>query len=184
MNAEQGNKNLVKPILLGVALVGLVGVLIYQFSNLSTPTPAPAPEQTAQVAVPGAAGTAGGRPAAARLRKVDVNVDELLREVEVVTFDYQQRRIERNPMSPLIGYINTGAQEMATAGPVENRLQVMRKKVSGIIYDASSPVAVVDNEVVGIGHVYPSGVTVYDIEPKRVVFKVGDSLIPVEMKEL
>ncbi len=87
-------------------------------------------------------------------------------------------------MSPLIGYINTGGQEINAQAPVENTLQVMRKKVSGIIYDANNPVAVVDDEVVAVGHVYPTGVVVYDIEPKRVVFKVGDSLIPVDLKEL
>ena len=187
MTAEQGKNNLVKPLLLGIMVVVLVVVIVYQFSGLSsstTPVEPPASGGGTASAPAAAAGSGTDTARATHLRKVDVDIDELLREIEVVTFDYQQERIDRNPMSPLIGYINTGGQEMTAQAPAENTLQVMRKKVSGIIYDPNNPVAVVDEEVVGIGHTYPSGVEVYDIEPKRVVFKVGDSLIPVELKEL
>jgi hypothetical protein len=45
-------------------------------------------------------------------------------------------------------------------------------------------VAVVDDEVVSVGHVFPNGTQVYSIEPSRVILKVGDSTIPIEMKDM
>jgi len=58
------------------------------------------------------------------------------------------------------------------------------KRVTGIVWDVSYPVAVVDDEVVSVGHVFPNGTQVYSIEPSRVILKVGDSTIPIEMKDM
>lgn len=114
---------------------------------------------------------------------VDIDPEQLLRDVEVVPFDYQLNRIDRNPMSPLIGTITSGREAVFSPGTLQT-VDVLQKKVSGILWDDREPMAVVDNEVVAPGHVYPDGVQVHAIEQDRVVFKVGDSYYPVPIKEL
>ena len=57
------------------------------------------------------------------------------------------------------------------------------KQVTGIIWDKKYPVAIVDDVVVHVGYVFPNGARVDKIEPTRVLFKVCDTTIPVEMKE-
>ena len=56
--------------------------------------------------------------------------------------------------------------------------------MTGIVYDEYNPVAVIDDDVVGLGHVYPDGTKVYAIERDRVVFMIGTAKSPVELKEL
>src|SRR5690606_37786292 len=97
-----------------------------------------------------------------RFVDVDIDVKDLLQKVEGVNFDYQQARTDRDPMKPLIG--RGSATVEAGAIPVMSPGGVQRKSITGIVWDAYSPRAVVDNEVVGIGHVYADGVEVYDIE--------------------
>lgn len=179
-----------KAIMLGVLLLVAVGVVIYQFMGSSggaTPSSKPAAS---------AGGTAGGgasaaKPAAGkaapagptRLVEVNVNIDELLEGVEEVTFNYETMRIDRDPLAALVGgplKRDDGAGAVLTAtGPME----ILRKKITGIIYDEYDPVAVVDDEVIHIGHQYPNGVKVHAIERDKVIFQLGDALIPVEMKE-
>ncbi|HRZ16342.1 MAG TPA: hypothetical protein P5141_02160, partial [Candidatus Hydrogenedentes bacterium] len=57
-------------------------------------------------------------------------------------------------------------------------------RVTGIVWDVSFPVAVVDDEVVSVGHVFPNGTQVFSIEPSRVILKVGDATIPIELKDM
>lgn len=183
MNAQ--NKKQV--IIAGVLGVALVVVLVWQLfikgvspPKAGTAAGAKPPVQTAKTASPPPAGAADNGPM--RLKTDEVDLDKLLEDIEVVTFDYQASRIERDPMAPLIGYIRPGETKAVLETPVV--ADVRRKKVTGIIWDEYDPVAVVDNELVSLGHTYPNGVEVYSIERDRVLFKVGDSLYPVEMKEL
>jgi hypothetical protein len=165
-------------IILGVLIVVVIGVFVYQFvlsgssapASTGTSTPSPAARANMAVTEP------------ARLKEVSVDSDTLLSEIEVVTFSYADLRIERNPMTPLVGRLNTGEIDLPISKPTT--MEVLQKKVTGIIWDQYDPQAVVDNEVVTIGHVYPNGVKVYDIQRDRVIFQVVDSRIPVQMKEL
>lgn len=185
-------------IIAGALAAVLVAVLAYQFLFAGGVTPvvpkntAPAggtavagapvavkPEGT-QVAQAAPKGAASGQPL--ELMQVDIDPDALLKDISVVPFDYQANKIDRNPMTPLIGVIRAGeAKAVATPGTAQD---VMQKKVTGIIWDDHNPVAVVDDEVIGVGHAYANGVQVQAIEKDRVIFKVRDSLIPVPMKEL
>ncbi len=178
---EQNRKQIILLAVLGAVAAGVVA---YQF--LFAGGPAPAPAKTA----PKAEGSAAKNTATAKtqlatttkLQAVDVDVDELLRGIETVTFDYEQQRVERNPMTPLVGYVRPGELEpIIQPGTL---LDVRRKRVTGIVYDARDPVAIVDDEIVAPGFQYPDGIRVQAIEPNRVVFQVGDTLVPVEMKEL
>ncbi|MBI1317928.1 MAG: hypothetical protein GC168_03130 [Candidatus Hydrogenedens sp.] len=155
--------------ILGILVVGLVGVFVYQFGGMMGGSSSSKKTKTAAVDT---------QP---RFVDVDIDVSDLLQKVQGVNFDYQQQRTDRDPMRPLIG--RGSATPNQGPAPVVSAGGVQRKSITGIVWDAYAPRAVVDDEVVGIGHRYPDGVEVYDIEEKRVTFKVGDSLIRVEMKE-
>lgn len=177
-----------KNVLAGLLGVAAVGVVIYQlmFAGGSTPPPPPPP--------PAGAPATGGAPAPAvaapvvpgeaptRLTSVNVNIDELLKGVQEVSFDYEAMRIDRDPLDPLVGQIRD--QNALPVTGSSGVLEIKRKRITGILYDEKNPQAVVDDEVVGIGHVYPNGVKVLDIQKDKVIFQLGDSPIPVEMKEL
>jgi hypothetical protein len=173
------NENRRQIIILAVLMIAAIGVFAYQFGlfgGAAAPSGGAAPAKTA------AAKKTAAPIATTRLQAVEVNIDELLQGIKVVTFDYEQSRIDRNPMAPLVGYVRPGEiQPTIVPGTL---LDVRRKRVSGIVYDPRDPVAVVDDEIVGLGHEYPDGIRVYAIEADRVVFQVGDTLVPVEMKEL
>ncbi|MBI2433442.1 MAG: hypothetical protein HYV26_11280 [Candidatus Hydrogenedentes bacterium] len=170
-----------------VAVLAVVGIVQFtKGSSGAKPAPKSAQTKTAQAGTP--AKSTPGKPTAAAatgeavtFQEVDVDIDSLLKEIEVVNFDYQTERIDRDPMAPLVGIVRP--IEGMAAAPLSVS-DVMNKKVTGIIYDETSPAAVVDDEVVTEGYTYPDGTVVQDIQPDRVIFKVGDSTIPVEMKKL
>jgi len=182
-----------KVALMVVLLLAAAGVVIYQVMGSGGGTPAPAAKSGAAPAT--GAAKSGAAPAAktavapaaggpTRLVEVDVNIDELLQGVEEVTFNYETMRIERDPLAALVG--GPLKQDAAGDGGVltaTGPMEVLRKKITGIIYDDYDPVAVVDDEVIHIGHQYPNGVKVHAIERDKVIFQLGDALIPVEMKE-
>lgn len=117
------------------------------------------------------------------------DLDELLARVKEVDFAYDAVAIARNPMRPLVGSATPRMMTATAGGPGEPldaqglALVATRMSVTGIVWDADDPVAVVDNEVVHRGYEFATGVVVEDIEPSRVVLRAGDSLIPVDLKE-
>lgn len=172
----EGLKQLATPK--GIAMIVLmlvaVGFVVYQLMPVAGTTSA---------ANPAARPAAQTQPGdARRLKEVDVDADDLLSKVRAVTFNYAERRIERQPMRPLVGRVKPGAVNMAQQSGTAS--SVLRKSITAIMIAGDATSAIVDNEVVYVGYVYPDGVQVHDIQPGRVIFKVGDSLIPVEMKEL
>jgi hypothetical protein len=195
---NQENKKQV--IIAGALGVVLVAVLVYQFLIAGGPAPPPKAAGTSTTASATAtteADKAVGSKSSAksddkvasaegptRLKKVDVDLDALLQNINVVTFVYDNEKINRNPMTPLVGRViapttlDEKDSQMVSPGIIRS------KSVSGIIYNEFNPVAIVDDEVITEGHQYPDGVVVTQIEPKRVWFQWRDTLIPVELKEL
>ncbi|MBL7646433.1 MAG: hypothetical protein JNK74_09630 [Candidatus Hydrogenedentes bacterium] len=195
---NQENKKQV--IIAGALGVVLVAVLVYQFLIAGGPAPPPKAaggnaQASAKAAPEGGKGAApkGGAKAddkvasaegPTRLKKVDVDLDALLQNINVVTFVYDNEKINRNPMTPLVGRViapttmDEKDNQMVSPGIIRS------KSVSGIIYNEFNPVAIVDDEVITEGYQYPDGVVVTQIEPKRVWFQWRDTLIPVELKEL
>ena len=195
---HQENKKQV--IIAGALGVVLVAVLVYQFLIAGGPAPPPkaaganatatakAAPEGAKGAAPKAGAKADDKMASAegptRLKKVDVDLDALLQNINVVTFVYDNEKINRNPMTPLVGRViapttmDEKDSQMVSPGIIRS------KSVSGIIYNEFNPVAIVDDEVITEGYQYPDGVVVTQIEPKRVWFQWRDTLIPVELKEL
>jgi len=186
------NKENQKQVILAAVLaVVAVGVILYQFVLAGDPTPPPPPASTATAGktarpAPAARGQqARAAGADARLQTVEVDADQLLQGIQQVQFDYARARVERNPMAPLVGRVNLARTASAAAAQATTTMRdVILKRVTGIVWDSFSPAAVVDDEVVSVGHTYDNGVRVYAIEPSRVIFLVGDSLVPVELKEL
>ena len=196
-----------KQIIILVALcIVVVGVLVFQFTRGSGTPAAGAGKNAAAKADQAAANKSGAsaskaapaKAAAAepapeagtqdetvQIKKADVNIDDLLSGIKEVDFDYDQNRLPRDPMAPLVGTLtrkNEGAENTEAATPA-TPVQVMNKIVSGILWDARRPLAVVDNEVVYPGYVYADGVVVESIDRDHVTFKVGDSLIQNPLKE-
>lgn len=174
-----------KNVLAGIVGVVAVVVVIYQlmFAGGTPPTPTPPPAAGAGgVPAPAVAAPVAAGEAPTRLTSVNVNIDELLKGVQEVSFDYEAMRIDRDPLDPLVGQIRD--QNALPVTGASGVLEIKRKRITGILYDEKNPQAVVDDEVVGIGHVYPNGVKVIEIQKDKVIFQLGDSPIPVEMKEL
>ena len=202
---EQNKKQIIFAAVLGVVLVG---VLVKQFVL----APGPKASTTATVAANTAqAGSAGGAKAAApgALQQVDIDIEALIKSVEVEPINYATVRVDRNPMDPLVGGpmqnlgdgpTGQGGVTMVDGEPGQDPTadpnapqaptaptpltDAYSKRVTGIVWDVSYPVAVVDDEVVSVGHVFPNGTQVYSIEPSRVILKVGDATIPIEMKDM
>ena len=191
MNPEEKKKY----IMLGGLFAVLLGVVVWQFTK-GTATPAtPAGKTGAKTTGTAASKTAGAKTAAAKVgatvatdsdimfREADVDIDALLANIAKVNFDYEVEHIDRDPMAPLVGEI-ANQQGALDAGSPASAVAVLRKSVTGILYDAVNPAAVVDNVVVREGFTYPGGVVVESIERDHVVFRVGDSLVPVHLKEM
>lgn len=199
---EQNRKQIIIAVVLCVALVG---VLVYQFGFAGKAVAPPNPRNTGA----GARGKIDSTQLVALEKAEDINIDELLRSVDIQPVEYAKVRVQRNPMMPLVGQITpmTGflgleqAGNVTTAGlspdvsertPLVSNLSriissVMQKQVTAVVYDpknAARSIAVIDDEVVGVGYIYPNGVEVSAIEADRVILKVGDTLVPLEMKEL
>ncbi len=173
-------------VAIGLVVV-LVGVLIYQFGIAGSGTPTPAPP-TATTTPAGTA--AGAAPRVERLRQTDVDVAALMQDIQQVRFDYATERIDRNPMAPLVGGTMTPVVDgdVITTVTRSRVNEIINKRVTGIIWDPVAPVAVVDDEVVYPGYVYPTQggappIVVAGIEPDRVIFRLEDTAIPVELQE-
>jgi hypothetical protein len=200
-------------VALGLAVVGIL-VFQLTRKPVSSPVPVDSSGKSSKTsaapASTGANNAATGKPAAGKpstsaksaassknaaakkgaeedvqIKKADVNIDELLAGIKEVDFDYEQNRLPRDPLAPLVGKLAHKKDENGEEQPAApaTAVQVMNKIVSGILWDERRPLAVVDNEVVYPGYVYADGITVESIDRDRVTFKVGDSLIQNPLKE-
>ncbi len=182
-------------IIAGALFVILIGVLFYQFV-LAKPRP-PAPPATAktqsttttQSSSLQTTSSTGNLSIAPSIETLEQNVDEiienLLTAIQIVQFNYQEIVPPRNPMTPLVGVIQTTMFEAET--PVPNTEvtpgQVLSKKISAIIWDEYQPLAIIDNKIVAEGYTFPDRIQVFKIEPTRIVFKLDDTIFPIRLKE-
>lgn len=184
---NQENKK--QMIMAGVLMVALLGVLVYQFGikGIKTEAPPSSPKTTTKTKTAGKQRADSSGAGAMDLASIDISA--LIATVEVVPFDYALSRTARNPMAPLVGNLPPGltadpsADEGSDVLAVVQRGSTAMREVSGIIWDKDFPVAIVDDIVVHVGYEFPNGAQVHSIEPTRVLFKVGETVIPVEMKE-
>ncbi len=172
MNPNQRNQ----VIAVGGLFAVLAGVLWFTYFR----GPA-APEAT----VPGATDAAA---AAGDSKSVfdSVNIDtvELTKNIQTVTFQYEEQRQSVDPMEPRIG-----GPKIATAGTTgvggasaprrppswpDLLIEATRKQVTGILWDQHNPVAIVDELVVGVGYQFEPdfAITVKEITATTVVLSV------------
>lgn len=186
-------------IIAGALLVILIGVLFYQFV-LANPTP-PTPPSTSRTQTTTSTPTrtttttqvastpTGGSSIAPTIDTLEQNVDEiienLLTAIQIVQFNYQEIVPPRNPMTPLVGVIQTTMFEAETPVPSTEVTpgQVLSKRISAIIWDEYQPLAIIDNKLVVEGYTFPDRIQVFKIEPTRIVFKLEDTIFPVRLKE-
>jgi hypothetical protein len=177
MNVDR--KQLIMLIVVGTGLVGALG---YMFMNM----------YGGSGSQPGVnkPGQNGNMPQRLETVDIDIDVPKLLNDVEVVSFSYQQSKIERDPMKPLVGTsrIDPLEGEAEGEGSGMDWVSVRSKRITGIMWDEEDPLAVVDDLVVHEGYVYPhkegtARIVVDTILPGGVIFLVNDTPITVEMKE-
>jgi hypothetical protein len=183
-----------------VVLVGLIVVLagvFYWFVLREDPKMREARERMAagaqQPMGPAGAEAASGAPGAvpqSKFQRVEVNLDELLSRIQEVEFDYDRERMARNPMTPLVGpeaAPRTLDAEAAAPGDTSStrmtEVMARQMRLTGIIWESTNPLAIIEDEVVSQGYEFPQGVVVEAIEPDRVMLRFKDSLIPLMLKE-
>lgn len=189
-----------KYLILGVLGFALVGVL-YWFVLREDPEMAAIRATAAQAGAPNPAGQmASLQPISVLPSNVDtvfieadVDINLLIQNIKEVGFVYAESHKSRNPLIPLIGtsalvYSSHGQADFTPGGTGENFLyEAQRKIVSGIIWDAENPLAVINDEVVGVGYRFNSGILIKTITENRVVLSVstGNENIEVirELKE-
>lgn len=177
-----------KYIILGVLVLAAVGVVAYQlFSGPDVPAPPPRPAQQAN-----GAPSAAAAPTGSAFVQADIDVDALIDSIQEVDFNYDTEAVTRHPMTPLVGVARLrDADGPAPIGGFESpALAIARSMViTGIVYDADEPMAVLENrsdqeiDVVTVGHSFPVGIMVESIEESRVVLRVGDMRIPKMLEE-
>lgn len=187
-------------LILGVLGLVLVGVL-YWFILREDPELAAIRATATQAGAPGPAGQmASLQPISALPSNVDtvfveanVDINKLVQNIKEVDFVYAENHANRNPLIPLIGtsalVYTSHNRGGSMSGDVDENLlyEAQRKIVSGIIWDSENPLAVINDEVVGVGYQFNSGILIKTISEDRVVLSVstGNENIEVirELKE-
>lgn len=148
-------------------------------------------QQQQSAVQPAAAGEQTAPAVHSQFQRANVDIEQLLAGVQTETFDYDDVRIQRNPMRPLVG---SGAPpKFETAeGPTTDEVmserisQAIRSmRITSIIWDEVYPVAVVNDEIIHNGYLFSdTGIRVASIESKRIILQINDTEFPVELEEL
>lgn len=173
-------------IILVVVMVLLAGALYYSFSSVSG--------GVANTAI-GGGGAGGGGVGGSNIATfesvfddVDVDIDQLIQNIQNVEFVYEEVRIARNPAQPILSGNEVDPNEWPPAplNPDGDSLVFLaeQKKVTGIIWDDASPLAVIDGEVVGVGHEFVVTADNQAIVVKRIGEDFVILAIPSEDEEI
>ncbi|MFA6244617.1 MAG: hypothetical protein WC655_26980 [Candidatus Hydrogenedentales bacterium] len=139
----------------------------------------------------GQANGTGAGPSRSQFQKAEVDIDALIASIKEVDFDYELDRARINPMTPLVGPM--APMRLAVPKPGEEgqattqedvQMLIRGLRVTGILWDKRDPMAVINEDIVSRGFVFPdTGVKVHDIEKNRVILNVNNVLVPLEMEE-
>ena len=168
-------------IILAVAGVVLLGVILMQVFRMSSPGTPPV-AQTRRTPAPQTTAAAIAAPPQGSKPLDPEALDKLLAGIKQVTFTYPINP-GRDPMIPLVRDTvapGLGAfPDLGTLAFTDPR----NKVVSAIIGTNSQRYAVVDDDVVFPGYVYPDGVRVEAIHSDYVTFNFDDKRVDVPLKE-
>lgn len=150
--------------------------------------------ETAAVSNPQAGAAVGGTVAGATVGSVfqeaSVDLDALIENIKEVEFNYARQRDSRNPTLALIGDHMAFRMKGVTLASGEEAQDLLyeasRKKLTGIMWDAVNPLAVIDDQVVTVGDDLitegfenESPIYVKAIEPGQVVLAVAGADLEV-----
>ncbi|MCH7958824.1 MAG: hypothetical protein IID08_01760 [Candidatus Hydrogenedentes bacterium] len=175
-----------KYLILGLLGFTLVGVL-YWFVLREDPEMAAIRANAEQAGAPGPAGqqVASLQPVSAVPSNVgtvfveaDVDINQLIENIKEIDFVYADQHDTRNPLIPLVGtsalvYTSRGQLVRGAVGEENLLYEAQRKIVSGIIWDPENPLAVINDEVVGVGNYLGEGIMIKMITQDRVVLSVS-----------
>jgi hypothetical protein len=145
-----------KQVLALVALVAILGVAIYYAMNSvgggGTTASAAGAASKAKSGSPGA----GTIQFQSVFEEVNVDINSLIQKIKEVEFEYGESKSARDPSRPVL---STGEvldpnfpPSNVNVSPDSLVFLANQKELTGIIWDQTSPLAVVDGEVVGVGH--------------------------------
>ncbi len=100
-----------------------------------------------------------------------IDIASLMQKIKDVEFVYAENIEARNPAQP-VSPRNVAPDPDAPRSdlpPADPRFVALGKKVTGIIWDATNPMAVVDDEVVHEGYVFPYEIVVKAIGEDHVI---------------
>lgn len=110
--------------------------------------------------------------------EADVDIDELIKNIKEVDFKYAEVNEARDPLLPLANVSQTilenGSARITRTAPEFDEIiyEANRKTLTGIMWDETQPLAVVDNEIVHVGFEFPEGIVVSSIERNHVVLSL------------
>lgn len=184
------NPELRRNIIVVGVLVVVLGFVVWFFGMRETAQQAQIRKNRAEAAANAKAGGTKGKSSPATksgvsasissvFQDADVNINELIQNIREVEFKYEDAREARNPMTPLVGgtrFTPGGAAKVGLptgAGLDENLVyEANRKDVTGIIWDEVNPLAVIDEEIVGVGYVFDERILVKEIAELYVVLSL------------
>lgn len=180
-------------IVLAVLLLALGGALWFFIFKGSPGGPAiQAGQNTAnQGALDGlmAAQTVPNSRISSVFQESSVDLQELIQNIMEVEFNYAEEHDARNPTAALVGdamLFRAMRNKVAEGSQAENLLyEASRKKVTGIIWDETEPLAVIDDQVVSVGFEFDEPIVVKSIQHDHVVLAlIGEDLEVVrQLKE-
>jgi hypothetical protein len=176
----KGDKKTIIAVILAVVAVS---VIAYQFlgtgsanvraasSAIAAPTPAPVQTAVSQ--------TVASRPK--DVRQAQTDYDRLIASVSELDLAYRSETF-RNPMAPLVP--DPATQAMAEAETVSPDAISRGYSIKGIIWNDAQPLALINDQVVGIGERLDDGALITEINPSSVKFtKRGNRYVLVLREE-
>ncbi len=166
-----------------IALVVLAGLLAYAvYYSMSSMNSLTGGEGAQASADSSATGTPGGPEFKSVIEDVNQDHEALIREIEVVKFQYSELKAARDPSRPVNetdGMI-FDPPFPPTGGPISRDSLIFiaeRKVLTAILHGGASPLAVIDGDVVGIGEEYRETasadvIIIKDIGVDYVVFSI------------
>lgn len=181
-------------IILAVLGVVLIGAILRAVLTSPTPPLPPgagadanqpnAPQQSTAAAAPASAGTAPAPTAAATPQTAGIDIEQLRASLKTDIFQYTEYKIERDVFRPLVGEQSYATGETTGEGPPPPvNLLADTMDLTGIIWDASRPMAIINQQIVYPGYRFGSGITVDSIEQSRVLLRVSDDTVALELQE-
>ncbi len=173
MNPKQRNQM----IAAGALVVVLAGALWFNVFRGAGGAPG--------TATPGAAVAGAGTGAAESVfESSDIDIVALTKGIAPLEFQYEDQREAVDPMEPRVGgpgIAAAGLGDLGGSGTVRKPpswpdllTEATRKAVTGILWDPSQPLAIVDDLVVSVGYQFEPdlAITVKDITESTVVLSV------------